>query len=164
MATVYDISSDSDDDFEEGQRLTQQINASTPLREIDSPQPRRLNFKDISGVDEMDVTEPFNMQNVEQRAEPNHIPGDAIEVGAVINVSSNVCPKYYIECPICFDDLFNKTVTSSTCGHVLCIDCSEELVKKALKKNRNFFLCPSCRDPVTEDGLQPLFLPTKIIN
>ena len=43
-----------------------------------------------------------------------------------------------MECPICYDDMFNKTYFTASCMHSWCLECHN----KKIKYNN---LCPLCR-------------------
>lgn len=182
METVYEISSDDDDDFEEGQRLTPHLeNASTPLHANGDPtNPRRLSFDNspgvdeidnlhvneemndnLSGVEEMDTTVPFDMANVES-GNINIISDNVIEVGAEVAIeSSPVRLQYILECPICFDDLIDKTPLLLKCRHVICSECLGRLNADALIAKKDIE-CSFCKVIIKENDFSVLYLPIKI--
>lgn len=57
-----------------------------------------------------------------------------------------------VECPICFDEVHNATVTS--CGHIFCLDCiqqslSSSLARGQVRGRKGTGLCPLCREKVS---------------
>lgn len=56
-----------------------------------------------------------------------------------------------VECPICFDEVTNATVTS--CGHIFCLDCIQQSISSSSARGqtrgkRGVGLCPLCRKRV----------------
>lgn len=56
-----------------------------------------------------------------------------------------------VECPICFDEVTNATVTS--CGHIFCLDCIQQSISSSSARGqtrgkRGVGLCPLCRKKV----------------
>lgn len=57
-----------------------------------------------------------------------------------------------VECPICFDQVENATVTS--CGHIFCLDCIQQSISSSSARGqtrgkKGTGLCPLCREKVT---------------
>lgn len=53
-----------------------------------------------------------------------------------------------IECPVCFDRV--SVATSSTCGHVFCLECLQQSISASLARGqtrgkKGVGLCPMCR-------------------
>ncbi|KAI5953126.1 hypothetical protein KGF54_002497 [Candida jiufengensis] len=56
------------------------------------------------------------------------------------------------QCPICFDDIDNATVTS--CGHIFCLNCIEQSISSSHARGNSSIprgkgLCPLCRKMVS---------------
>lgn len=56
-----------------------------------------------------------------------------------------------VECPICFDEVTNATVTS--CGHIFCLECIQQSISSSSARGqtrgkRGVGLCPLCRKRV----------------
>ncbi|ODV64910.1 hypothetical protein HYPBUDRAFT_233937 [Hyphopichia burtonii NRRL Y-1933] len=72
------------------------------------------------------------------------------------NPQSNNLPKVVkrlndVECPICFDQVDNATVTS--CGHIFCLDCIQQSISSSSARGqtrgkKGVGLCPLCREKV----------------
>lgn len=72
------------------------------------------------------------------------------------NPQSNNLPKIVkrlndVECPICFDQVDNATVTS--CGHIFCLDCIQQSISSSSARGqtrgkKGVGLCPLCREKV----------------
>lgn len=57
-----------------------------------------------------------------------------------------------MECVICFENLKDRNVSSTECGHVFCTAC----IATAIKDRK---ACPSCNVPIVEEKLRPVYLP-----
>lgn len=56
------------------------------------------------------------------------------------------------DCPICMENLSNRTVASTICGHIFCMPCIQAATKTGGKK------CPTCRKALRGAGFHQLFL------
>nr|XP_053616866.1 E3 ubiquitin-protein ligase RNF4-like [Plodia interpunctella] len=67
-------------------------------------------------------------------------------------ISPKKTKKSVLECPICWDDMLNKPLASTKCGHVFCKKC----LKKSLKTMKR---CPKCRQSLNGNkAFHPLYL------
>lgn len=57
-----------------------------------------------------------------------------------------------LKCPICFDRLDQKKISSVTCGHMFCTEC----IEKSLKRRA---VCPMCNKSVKLKDVYPVYLP-----
>ena len=51
------------------------------------------------------------------------------------------------ECPICYDELGDRNLCVTKCGHKFCMDC-------ATKHLANNTACPMCRTPIIEKAIR----------
>lgn len=59
--------------------------------------------------------------------------------------------KNRLECPVCLENLKNKQLISTICGHVFCKPCADNVIKTTKA-------CPTCRKKLTSKRIHPLYL------
>lgn len=57
-----------------------------------------------------------------------------------------------MECPICMDEMANKSKSSTSCGHIYCTAC----IIRSLSTSST---CPLCKKTISEGSLRPIFIP-----
>ncbi|KAF2882730.1 hypothetical protein ILUMI_23463 [Ignelater luminosus] len=55
------------------------------------------------------------------------------------------------DCPICLENMENKEISATVCGHIFCTSC----ITAAVRSNRS---CPNCRAALTLKKIHPLFI------
>lgn len=56
-----------------------------------------------------------------------------------------------LECVVCFDNMFEKTIKKLKCGHLFCSPCIYQALEDATR-------CPLCREKVRLDDLSDIYL------
>ena len=66
----------------------------------------------------------------------------------------NLEENNYLNCPICFSNSSEgKKFKVSNCGHIICKDCCNSLLKSVI-----FPSCPICKTPVKKDSYRDIYI------
>lgn len=55
-----------------------------------------------------------------------------------------------IECPVCFEEDYNKYPATLKCGHTICSQCLVSHTIKSCELKKNVIECPLCRSTIVE--------------
>uniref|UniRef100_A0A1Y1M9H3 RING-type domain-containing protein n=2 Tax=Photinus pyralis TaxID=7054 RepID=A0A1Y1M9H3_PHOPY len=109
-----------------------------------SPEPIPIDDSVVEVNDAVDNKSTQNRQTIDLTDQPseNNI--------STVNKDGKSIQRNARECPICVEELANKDISATTCGHVFCTSCIREAVK--ISK-----LCPICRTKLTQSKIHRLY-------